>query len=153
MTQVLYKLRKDPRYGYSSHFSNSQVTGKAMLHTFTLELVLSLGFVGEWCSASSTFLTDAASSDSVLSLHRTICRYMDRYCTYMLYILLYGNEKVFLHPSHQEQHAICFRKGYKIPFYCKMGKNLLIEQYGCFKNILDLVFQSLSSFLGIANVD
>lgn len=71
----------------------------------------------------------------------------------MLYVLLCGGKTVFLHPSHQKQHAICFTERYKIPFDCKIGKNWLIEQHGCFKNILDLVFQSLSSFLGIDNVD
>lgn len=151
MTQVLYKLRKNPRYGYSSHFGNSQATEKVILDIFPLDLVLSPGFVVLRGSASSTFLTDAASPDSMLSLHRTICCYMDRYSVYMLYVLLCGGEKVFLHPPHQEQHAIHFRERYKIPFYCKTGTNWFIEQYGCYKNILDLVFQSLSSFLGIAN--
>lgn len=45
MTQVLYKLRKNPRYGYSSHFGNSQATEKVILDIFPLDLVLSPGFV------------------------------------------------------------------------------------------------------------
>lgn len=64
MTQVLYKLRKNPRYGYSSHFRNSQATEKVILDTFPLDLVLSPGFVVLWGSASSTFLTDAASPEA-----------------------------------------------------------------------------------------
>lgn len=59
---------------------------------------------------------------------------------------------MFLHPPHKDEHAICFRERYKIPFYCKMGTKFLIEQYECFKNSLVLVFQSFS-FLEIANVD
>lgn len=44
MVQVLYKLRKDLYYGYSSHFRNSQATEKVMIPIFPLDLVLSLGF-------------------------------------------------------------------------------------------------------------
>lgn len=36
-----------------------------------LDLVFSLRYVEEWCSAGSTFLTEAASSGSMISLHRT----------------------------------------------------------------------------------
>lgn len=61
---------------------------------------LSLGFVGEWCSASSAFLTDATSSGSMISIHRTAC--IDTAYIYMLYVLLRGEENVFLHPCHQE---------------------------------------------------
>lgn len=71
MTQVSHKVRKDPCHGYSSHFRNSQLREKVILCIFMLDLGLLLGFVGERCSASSTFLPDAASSGSMTSLHRT----------------------------------------------------------------------------------
>lgn len=71
MTQVSHKLRKDPCRGYSSHFRNSQLREKVILCIFMLDLVLLLQFVRECCSASSTFLPDAASSGSMTSLHRT----------------------------------------------------------------------------------
>lgn len=99
-------------------FQKSTTESKSNTLYFCAASCLSLGFVGE-CSASSTFLTDAASSGSMLSAHRTAR--LDTAYIYMLYVLLRGEENVFLHPCYQEQHAKDSEKGIKC--HCKTGTN------------------------------
>lgn len=112
MTQVSHKLRKDPCHGYSSHFRNSQLREKVILCIFMLDLVLLLGFVGEWCSASSTFLPDAASSGSMTSLHRTA--WIDTAYIYALCTATWSWKSV---PASMSSRAACqcFRERYKVP--------------------------------------
>jgi len=105
-----------------------------MLDIFPLDLVLSLGFVGLWGSACSTFLTQkAATPDSVLSLHRTICHYMDSY-RYICYVYCYGEMKK-CSCTHLVRSSMPYasEKGIKSHFIVKLGQIDSLNNMGALK--------------------